>query len=197
MKWKLFGMLVLCGATAAACKVTVVDDATGGGGSGSTTTTSKASATSSKASGVTSTGATATGACDDIGTCQGDGMTPTTGCLECSINGDATVATDGGSCQADFISAYGTMGDCSDGGVQGACDFLACGNACDTNGNGLDTPAELDCFCSNDGSKCLPQAQQTDTMTCVGALVADTAAFNAEATFETCVYMDVCPVSCM
>jgi len=207
MKLKLFGLLVLCGITAAACKKGTDDTSVGGGGSGTTSSTktscgTKMTATSSTGSKMTSTGTSATGTCDDIGVCGGDGMDPTSGCIECSILGDSTTATDGGTCQGAYVAAYGMDGMCTGGtGTPGACAFVDCETTCDANGNNkFDTQAEIDCFCTNDqmgaNSMCSPLAMQTDTGTCLGALNADMAGLQAEGTFENCVFTTTCPGSC-
>ncbi len=113
MKLKLFSVLALSGLIAAgvACGDSSSDGEGGEGGSGgdTTSTTSTKGGTTTKTTGATmnTTGGMTTGmtmACDDIGGCGGDGMDPNSGCLECSIIGDDTPASDGGECAEEYVA---------------------------------------------------------------------------------------------
>src|SRR5262245_60704274 len=61
-------------------------------GPGATTTTGPGSTTTTGPGSMTTTSSGMLGYCDDIPLCQGDGLDPTSGCLECAIYGNGTVA---------------------------------------------------------------------------------------------------------
>jgi len=190
VKSKLFGIVIVVGAVGAGCKTTALVGATGSGGSGTTTV---ATGTTQAATGNTS--ATGGKSCDSIGTCQVAGnASPTGDCDACALNPVAGY-TDSGSCASAFVAAYGKDGKCTGGGLMAACAELVCQQNCDPTGM-FNTPAALNCLCANDGTKCLPIAMQTNTMTCLGALVADPAAEMAVSVVDTCIVKTVCPVSC-
>src|SRR5262249_30268013 len=132
--------------------------------------------------------------------CFGDGTTPTSGCEECAVLGDTTIASDGGSCAASYQACFGTDPMCT-GGQPGCCTYSNCANACDLNGDGTFDWMELPCFCTPDTTNpntC--SATQTNTMTCLGALEANQAAFTAFMNFQTCVFdptSGVCSTICM
>lgn len=121
--------------------------------------------------------------------CSGDGTTPTSGCEECAILGDDTIATNGGACANSYVACFGTDASCT-GGQQGCCNYSTCFTSCDTNGNGtIDAGAELACYCTvdpNDSSSC--DAVQVDTSTCLGALYSDDAAFTAYTSAQACLF---------
>lgn len=198
--------LIIVGATGAACKKTVVSNG-GSGGTGTTATVTSSTGSKTTSTNTTGTGKTTTGTgttttttgggmtCDSIGQCQVAGnMSPTGDCVSCSLN-MAAGYTDSGSCTAAYIAAYGMDGKCTGGGQQAACDELTCENKCDPTGM-FNTKAELDCLCTNDGTKCLPAAMQTNTQTCIGALHAVPAAEAAVGKVDSCILQQVCPMSC-
>jgi hypothetical protein len=167
MKLKLFSVLALSGLIAAgvACGDSSSDGEGGEGGSGgdTTSTTSTKGGTTTKTTGATmntTTGSTTSGsmACDDIGGCNGDGMDPASGCLECSIIGDDTTASDGGECVEEYVACFGTMADCSDGNAD-CCALDDCLAAC--------PEPDADfwmCACgSADGASCDPAAAPVGT----------------------------------
>ena len=210
MKTKLFiSALIVVGANAVACKST---PATGTGGSGgatssatstgtttsATTSTGSKTTTSTNASTTTTTGGLST--CDSIAKCTGDGMTPSSGCLECSVIGTSMTATDGGKCLSSYKAAYGTDAMCT-GGQAGVCTYLNCRKTCDPTLM-FTTKAQLDCVCTNNAtaapyslSQCLPYAMQTNPQTCRGALYANMPAYMAYAAAQTCI-AQTCAMSC-
>ena len=160
--------------------------------------TGGSSATTSSISTSVSTVATTSGGgtCDMIAKCSGDGVTPSSGCLECSIIGTPSDATDAGTCLQQYLAIYGSMGDCT-GGQPSVCTYQKCAESCDPTAQ-FTTQAQWDCLCTNDkmGSKSMCAMMQTDTNTCLGKLVADKVAVTALVTFEDCVLKTVCPTSC-
>lgn len=123
--------------------------------------------------------------CDAIQICQGDGFNPESGCLECSIYGDSTVAVDGGVCAESYFSCFGSNGDCSDGDPD-CCAVLDCVELCN------EQPDFLDCVCTNDGSSCLSLEEQQPG-TCIGDHPSGTLTYTS---FTSCVFEDVCFESC-
>jgi hypothetical protein len=161
----------------------------GTGGSSSKTSSVSTSATSV----ATTSGG---GTCDMIGKCAGDGVTPSSGCLECSIIGTASTATDAGTCKQQYLTIYGNDGMCT-GGQPSVCAYQTCASQCDPSTQ-FTTQAQWDCLCTNDkmGSKSTCTMMQTDTNTCLGKLAADKPAVMALVTFEDCVFKTACPTSC-
>ena len=142
--------------------------------------------------------------CDSIGICEGSNAAPDPGkdCYDCVFT-PGTTFTDEGSCASAALAAYGSDGKCAMGGVQGACDFVACSNKCFANDPTGQMQTSWDCYCTNTemgaASTCIEipslQAAQTDIKTCVGALVANSAAFDAEVQVDSC-WEDACVQSC-
>jgi len=136
---------------------------------------------------VTTTGPQIT--CDQLGNCQGDGVDPKSGCIECAAFGDSSLASDAGACALPYQQCYGTQGDCSDG-TPDCCAFAACLDVCSQ----LPTDQEfLDCLCTNDGSSCLGVGSEQQPGTCFGDHPEGTQAYVE---FYTCAVNDVCPSSC-
>jgi hypothetical protein len=105
-------------------------------------------------------------ACEDIGSCTGDGMDPSSGCLECAVLGDDTIASDGGECGDEYLACYGTDENCTGASDPECCQVVDCINACDANMNNMiESGAELDCLCTNNGTQC-EQTQMAGT--CLG-----------------------------
>ena len=129
------------------------------------------------------------GFCDEIGNCEGDGMSPLSGCIECSVLGDNTVALDGGLCAEPYFACFGENGDCSAGGDPDCCAFLTCLEECSF----LPEPEFLDCVCVNDGETCLGFRDQPPG-TCFGDHPMGTVSYIE---FTGCVYNEVCPGSCL
>ncbi|NUO47904.1 MAG: hypothetical protein HOV80_03510 [Polyangiaceae bacterium] len=130
--------------TATACSK-VDDQTTGGGGSGgegpaattsSTGATSSTTATTGPSTGTQPvTGSSATAmygipTCDTIGICEGDGVSPDSGCFECVvIGGSGGKPPDSGSCKAPYDACFGPAGDCV-GGEPQCCTLDACIDTC-------------------------------------------------------------------
>lgn len=134
---------------------------------------------------VTTTGPQIT--CDQLGACQGDGVDPKSGCLECAALGDTSVASDGGACGQPYLACFGTEGDCSNG-LPDCCDFSSCLDACSQ----LPNDQFLDCVCTNDGNGCFDFPQQQPG-TCFGDHLEGAQSYID---FYTCAVSDVCPFSC-
>ncbi len=172
------------------------DDAavTSGKASVNATATKSANATqvASSNTGVVSSAASGLGTCDDIGVCSGDGFTPRSGCLECSVLGDSSTALDGGACLGAFTACFGDGSfDCPGASDPQCCPYYACIESCDGNFDGqLEPGPELDCYCLNDGVQCL---QMQTPGTCLGDFPNGAATASA---WEVCVIDDVCPFSC-
>jgi hypothetical protein len=134
----------------------------------------------------------ASGGCDEIGSCEGDGANPDTGCLECAVLGSQYDAVDGGACADEFAACFGDGGmDCTGAGDPECCQVYDCLEACDANmNNQIDAGPELDCFCTNDGSECV-QNQLPDT--CLGDYPSG---IQTAVEWEACLFEDVCPDSC-
>lgn len=198
--WMMGALFV--GLAASACAKKTPDDTTTGSGgtttsagAGGTTTTTTTSSVAGPTSSVTSSGSgNNSKSCDDIGVCEGDQMDPASGCFECAIIGDSTTAVDGGSCFDAYKQCFGTKADCSDAGNKACCDFSQCVADCpDDNMATADKDENLDCICTNDGSKCTGMEPMGST-TCIGK--AGTPAVQDYLDFVNCVIDATCPNSC-
>jgi hypothetical protein len=127
--------------------------------------------------------------CDDIGLCSGDGVDPSSGCLECAVIGDASTAVDGGTCQDEYITCLGTDDLCT-GGNQACCDMVTCLNSCPD--ATIDPDGNLDCSCTNDGTSCLPIEDQLPG-TCLGD---HPNGYNDYLNVISCIFLDTCSFSC-
>jgi len=194
MKFKLLAMTTLFGVLAAACGTSSSSGTGGGGTGGGSSSNSGGGSSITTSTNSTSTGS-AMGACDDIGVCEGDGMAPDSGCFECSIIGDGTVATDGGVCADSYLQCFGTMADCSDAGDPACCAFVDCIGACPADDpNTANVDENLACICtSTDGMQC-DMTEPTGSTTCIG--VNGTTAVQDYLAFVGCVIDDTCPTSC-
>jgi hypothetical protein len=171
----LFGALLLgSGAGVTSC----ADDAAGGGGT-------------SDAGPAATTGAPVrpSGSCDDIDVCEGDGTTPSSGCVECSVLDDGTFALDGGACRDEYVGCFGPEGDCSDGHPD-CCAFFDCLLACPEDDPGTATDEYFDCICDNDGTNCFVEQPES---TCLGA---EPLGGQRYVDWVTCAFVDVCPGAC-
>ncbi|NUP08638.1 MAG: hypothetical protein HOW73_21530 [Polyangiaceae bacterium] len=147
--------------------------------------------------------------CDVIGVCTPPEGTidPYASCLGCAIAGSTDVVPEGGICGEDYVKCFGSDGSCSEesGGLPDCCAFYDCFDMCDTDMDGIEDGAELDCFCTNQedpetGALNCVALEQQQPGTCVGdhkdGLV-------AALDFEVCIFGqdpgpedDVCPTSC-
>ncbi len=142
---------------------------------------------------VTTGGPVTSGAeqgCDSIGVCEGDQVTPESGCLECAVLGSPTLAADGGACIDEYKECFGTAGSCDEGGHPGCCSFLDCLIGCPDDLVGTPGNEFLDCVCENDGVDC---AGTQTHKTCLGKYPPGGARYIA---WVSCVYQDVCATSC-
>ncbi len=191
MKFKLLAMTTLFGVLAAACGNGTTTGGTGGGGTGGGGTGGGSSITTGN---TTSTGS-AMGSCDDIGVCDGDGMDPNSGCFECSIIGDDTVAVDGGVCVDSYVQCFGTVEDCSDAGNPACCAFANCAAACpDDNAATTDVDENLACLCTSTDNMQCDAMEPAGSTTCIGVNGID--AVQDYLAFVGCVVDDTCPTSC-
>jgi hypothetical protein len=149
-------------------------------------TTTTGTTTSTTTTSTTSGGPT--GYCDDISQCEGDGVTPQSGCFECTILGDDTIAFDGGICSADYDQCFGPNGNCTGGGNPACCSFLNCVNACPADNPNTTTDENLNCLCTNNGSNCI--AEPSGSTTCFGKFPTGA---DDYVTFANCVFGN-CPV---
>lgn len=122
--------------------------------------------------------------CDDIGVCEGDGFTPLSGCLECSILGDQGDALDGGACSEAYFTCLGQDGGCGNG--EPCCAFLDCADACQN----LPEQEMFDCICANDGMSCL---QDQPPGSCFGDHPEGVQRYIE---LDSCLNFEVCPSSC-
>jgi hypothetical protein len=110
------------------------------------------------------------------------------------MDGDTTIAPDGGSCATLFGACFGeglSEGNCELSPNPACCSFYTCAGACDANMNGqLDNLTEFDCYCTNDGMACI--AEPPGSMTCVGLNAAGLGDFDA---WQSC-WTEACQVSC-
>ncbi len=127
--------------------------------------------------------------CDDLSSCQGDGVTPASGCIECAVLGDSSVASDGGECADEFAACFGDDSEaCTGASDPECCPLYDCLQACDTNGNGfIDPGPELDCLCTNDGTGC---AATQGPGTCAGDYPKG---FQTAIAWEDCAFVIACP----
>ena len=137
------------------------------------------------------------GSCDDIGVCDGDGMDPNSGCFECSIIGDDTVAVDGGVCVDSYVQCFGTVEDCSDAGNPACCAFANCAAACpDDNAATTDVVVTRRLSPVNVASS-VSGARRTVTRIVAPAIgVNGIDAVQDYLAFVGCVVDDTCPTSC-
>lgn len=193
MKSILLSAVAVLGLSVAVGCTTTTSDGSGGGsegggneGGGSTTNVTTGTTTG------TTTGGLQT--CEELApSCDGDGSTPSSGCAECAILGDTTVATDGGACQASYVACYGTDGE-GTGATSAECvALLGCLDACEVAHPDTDSVEFLDCLCTNDGAAC--SQTQSDPDTCLGADTGNTGLIALFA-FEDCLTEEVCPVAC-
>jgi hypothetical protein len=122
--------------------------------------------------------------CDDIGVCEGDGVSPSSGCLECSILGDNTDALDGGQCAEAYFTCLGQDGQCGNG--EPCCAFIDCVEGCQQ----LPPEEQLDCICTNNGQDCLNEQQPG---TCLGD---HPEGLQRYIELDSCIYSQACPGSC-
>jgi hypothetical protein len=196
-------LVAACGST-----VLVTDGEGGSGGSSDTATSGKS--TSANTSSAKTTNATnvatsnvsngtavtsvASGMfyCDEIGVCEGDGVTWNSGCTECAAFGPNPPALDGSACAEQYFICFGN-GDpsCMSAPEPECCLLYQCLDACDFDASGfLDVGPELDCFCTNDGSQCV-RPQQPGT--CLGDYEAG---LDPAIEWSVCIYEEHCPSSC-
>jgi len=155
------------------------DIGTGGGSPGSTAGSTRPVPT-----------ATASQPCDAIGTCEGDGSNANSGCLECAVLGNSTLASNGGACVDEYIGCFGFSGSCDEGGHPGCCAFFDCLVGCPDDDPATAADEFLDCVCDNDGGDCTEMQEPT---TCLGANRAGGQRYVA---WATCLYVDACPTAC-
>jgi len=118
----------------------------------------------------------------------GDGATPWSGCTECAVLGDSSVAVDGGACAPAFSNCFGDGSEgCAGAGEPECCPLYDCIYSCDLNNDGvIDAGAELDCFCTNDDVQCVMNQLPG---TCFGDYPNG---LLAAVEWDTCLYQDVC-----
>ncbi len=165
-----FGLLLL-----ASCE----GDITGGGGEGGSTGSVRPTPTDGPSS-----------TCDEIGVCEGDAVNANSGCVECAVLGNDTLALNGGACLDEYTACFGPTGSCDEGGHPDCCAFFSCLLACPDDDPGTDKNEFLDCACSNDGTDCV---DEQDDGTCLGAEPVGGQRYFA---WATCLYLDVCASAC-
>jgi hypothetical protein len=193
MKSMLLSAVAVFGlAFAVGCTTTTTDGSGGGGGEGGGGDGGNGATTTSNVTTTTSSGGAQT--CEQVApACEGDGMDPSSGCFECSIIGDSTIATDGGLCADSYVACFGTDGSGTGATSQACVDLLGCLDACEAQFPDTESVEYLNCLCTNDGTQCTQG--QTDPNTCLGAdtnLEGLTALFA----FQDCVTVEVCPTAC-
>ncbi|NUO52970.1 MAG: hypothetical protein HOV80_29340 [Polyangiaceae bacterium] len=131
-----------------------------------------------------------TESCDAIAVCEGDTANPDTGCIECAVLGNATLAIDGGACLDEYTGCFGPGGSCDEGGHPGCCAFFDCLVACPADDPGTPADEYLDCACDNDGTECYAEQEKG---TCLGDEPTGGQRYLA---WASCLLIDVCTASC-
>ena len=128
--------------------------------------------------------------CDAIAECMGDTKNASSGCRECAILGNDTLASNGGTCLDEYIGCFGYMGSCDDGGHPDCCAFYECLIGCPEDNPDTTNNEFLDCACTNDGADCTEKQEQG---TCLGENRTGGQRYVA---WANCLYVDACPTSC-
>ncbi len=128
--------------------------------------------------------------CDTIGVCQGDAVTPSSGCVECAVLGNDGFAINGGACLDEYVGCFGPGGTCDEGAHPECCKFFDCLVGCPEDDPGTAADELLDCACSNNGTECLVDQEKG---TCLGDEPAGGERYLA---WSACLFFDVCSVSC-
>lgn len=128
--------------------------------------------------------------CDEIDVCEGDAVNASSGCVECAVLGNGTLAVNGGACLDEYTACFGPSGSCEEGGHPDCCAFFNCLLACPDDDPGTAKNEFLDCACTNDGSEC---SAEQDNDTCLGAEPVGGQRYLA---WAQCLYVDVCGSSC-
>jgi hypothetical protein len=117
---------------------------------------------------------------------EGDGHTPTSGCFECAVFGDTTLAENGGACSDLYVECVGTSRDCSDAGNPDCCELAACVRACPNDDPSTPNDELFDCECTNNGSQCIEEP--SGSTTCVAG---HSAGLNDLTALGSCV-LEIC-----